>query len=1243
MTSSRHAVRSKVLDSAKERESSLDKGEIDGTTLSLFTNEEIGKISKVAVTAKFTNDETQFSQTTKDARFGEHEPKNVCHTCGLLRCPGHYGSIDLRKDDINLSIYHPPYIKMVKQILSIICANCNKLIGRRELYEREFISNSIPSKDYLKVASEISEKSECENPGCKNFDRLYYSSVLERDGFLGTVTEKKNRSNRQLVKRFEPSEALERLGKIDVSEIAFLGFNVEYSKLTPMIITRIIVPPMVARPPTIIEGKQKDDNITKAYNVLVKDLTESRNKIMIALNPGDREKARIDAIKLVYSNYQKIIKGDKKKPIVKDLVAIISRLQGKRAILRGLVNGKRTDYSARTVAGPGNHLKFGEIGLPSQWKRILTRPVTVSRFNESVLKRLQSQGLIVSYRNLNGVQFPVTETTRFNIGDIVERESRDGDYSVVNRQPTLHKVSMMAYKAVYGNPKTVGDHKTICLHLSCTTPMNADYDGDEFNNWGNRSYEVECESRYIMNVVENIMSDENNRPCMGLVMNSVTGIYILSDPNKTFDRRLVEHLYSKLTNRSSLITLESRLKKFGVSQNSGPGIISSLFPSDFYYKSGSVEILQGVLISGRLTKSHVGTSHRSIIQDLWKNYGSQRTADFLTDAPFLINSFLEEDGFTVGYCDVEVMRKLSKGEVEKKRLEKIRSSMREQFIEYPIDDLTEDEYIESMVGKEEDFLVQYESRLRMSHYGEDEDDVERIVEEKMAKFKPDTLEKINIAQKQREVSRIKTEIRELYVLYEKATSENQRRIIEGRIRDKGNAGASIGLTIIDNMNPGNAMYIMTNSGAKGTNMNIAQVSGSISQQYLAGERPKQTLTGGTRAVPTAIPNDHNPVQRGFVEGSFLHGVSPTERFMLQHCGREGVTDTSSKTSETGDMHRKSLKLMENAIIAHDGTVRSTSGEFYCCSYGSGHSIGESMKIRSLDGKNDASFFVDASSIMERLNLECGYVKKSTYDKIEKAKSKNGEFFKVKQSFYDGFKISDSERKPLENRHPKYKLTKYEKARIISSRATRIENGDPPLVAYTEEMILDPVSIAEEEYKRGLLKDFYVKRIIPYNDVSKIIDARVRDLEDGDNPRIVCDISSSSPEDIAAEEFNVGALQEYYTGRGRYFETPEDMINERVSFIKEKGPKVKISGSPMEISKAEFEERLFKPSKNQTVTSAIESRAEEISETFPLVKCLKESFTNLSSIAYEEYNRGLLKDYLTEGIMEASEKFVNPLL
>ena len=148
------------------------------------------------------------------------------------------------------------------------------------------------------------------------------------------------------------------------------------------------------------------------------------------------------------------------------------------------------------------------------------------------------------------------------------------------------------------------------------------------------------------------MSSEANRPIMGLVMNSISGAYLMTRSDTMIDDVLFSELIGMIIRCTRLPTLYTRLMKYGVHPRSGRALFSALLPESFYYNQKGILVMEGILIQGQLKKSHVGTSNRSIIQELWKNYGAKTTSDFFTNATWIINKWLIERGFSVGLHDV---------------------------------------------------------------------------------------------------------------------------------------------------------------------------------------------------------------------------------------------------------------------------------------------------------------------------------------------------------------------------------------------------------------------------------------------------------------------------------------------------------------------------------------------------------------------------------------------------------------
>jgi DNA-directed RNA polymerase beta' subunit/DNA-directed RNA polymerase subunit K/omega len=458
------------------------------------------------------------------------------------------------------------------------------------------------------------------------------------------------------------------------TKIDSLLFN---SHPVDLIMRGLLVIPRIARVRIYRNGNFMHTSITHFYMSILKQLSllsEIDNELRTGVRteriikrrtrpkygrpPLTAEQDYEQAVKNLYVKVRNLIfekrktraQLNSKKP---EPLSIYQLIQGKNALIRHGMMGKIVQFCARTVAGPDPSLRFGQIRIPKKWAPILTKPITVTDFNKKYLTGLLSNSDYSKRRitHITPIKTGVIErltNKRYNlqIGDIISRWLENGDRITVNRQPTLQKQSMMKYEVVLGDELTIG------LHLSYTTPMNADFDGDEVNAWSPQDFEVEAEVEIIMNVKNNIMSIGQNRPSMGLVMNSVTASYLISKMGYIVSANIFNQLYDLITPKPSLQSLSARLRKYGVHPYSGDAVLSALLPKDFYYNQKGVLIIHGVLISGRLKKSSVGASSRSIIQDLYKRYGKYVTADFFTDASWVLNKWIMERGFSVGLNDM---------------------------------------------------------------------------------------------------------------------------------------------------------------------------------------------------------------------------------------------------------------------------------------------------------------------------------------------------------------------------------------------------------------------------------------------------------------------------------------------------------------------------------------------------------------------------------------------------------------
>jgi len=355
----------------------------------------------------------------------------------------------------------------------------------------------------------------------------------------------------------------------------------------------------------------------------------------------------------------------------KPIKSIRERLRGKEGRLRKNLMGKRVDFSARTVITPDPNLALDELGVPKSVALNLTFPETVTPLNIERLKKLVTNGPTEwpgakILKRVDGQEFDLRFTQNrdhitLDIGYIVERHLIDGDLVVFNRQPTLHRMSMMGHRI------RILPYSSFRLNLSVTRPYNADFDGDEMNMHVPQTYESKAEIKEIMHVPRQIVSPQSNKPVMGIVQDSLVGIRLMTKRNSFLTKDQVMQLVLWLGDFNFELPVPAILKP--VTLWTGKQIISLLLPEVNIAKNCIVHnkeddkfrlpprdtkilIEKGELLMGMLDKGVVGDSHGGIVHHIYLDHGQDKAAYFLTYTQNIVNNWLVMHGFSVGCSDI---------------------------------------------------------------------------------------------------------------------------------------------------------------------------------------------------------------------------------------------------------------------------------------------------------------------------------------------------------------------------------------------------------------------------------------------------------------------------------------------------------------------------------------------------------------------------------------------------------------
>jgi DNA-directed RNA polymerase II subunit RPB1 len=867
----------------------------------VYSDDEVRNLAAVQVTNCSTYDRrVPKSNGLNDIRMGVNDPHLICPTCGLSStCSNHYGFIELEKPVIRIG-----FLNNILQLLKCVCWACSrpKFYNSEKPFPKD-MTKSIRDKcvdiknikagdpkEFLKLISEACKKKmicpweECDNPcGLPQCHFTKHNKVFLKRIFSEKAIEYLEKDEEFILERERlfPDDIKYILANISHDTYTHLGFDCEKSHPQNFIMKALLVPPPNIRPANVAGDTQVrcENDITLLYQNVIRANTELKllldefhKKISHDYIEGhDYPQDIVDAWDKVqiltgsiinqnlktletYSGKTALFQSNAPKRVMKD---IKSRLCGKRGRLRANLSGKRVDHAARTVIGPDSSHDIFQLGVPSKIMNTLTIPEIAANFNIELLRKKiiiganeENGALSVKIKGntiyLHNLKRERKEEIAFNLplGACIERHLVDGDWVVFNRQPTLHKASIMAFKAY-----RVGGYQ-FKLSLACTRAFNADFDGDEMNLHALQDYGAIAEAQELMAVPHQIVTPQNNNVLISLVQDGLLGAYKLSNSECMCTKEQVMQLcmnihYDANSPDYSELPIDNETPTFDIDDEmSGKQVISLLFPKTFTFFNGEIEIRKGIFIKGTLTKKHVGTGG-CIIRSIWQKYGPWASAKFISDLQRLCVKWLEFDNECISIKDCLINLK------------------------------------------------------------------ERTSEEVIALAMKKTKELHDLK------NGILSSVREA----------RQTKILQETRRE-------IGSMILENMDKTCGIANIVSCGAKGNEMNIAQISGIVGQQIVCGARiPFVNGPIGPRTLAAFSPWENSPAARGFISNSYIKGLNPQEFFYHQQAGREGVVATAVQTADAGYNQRRMIKNQESEVVGYDKTVRGSSNNVLQFKYG----------------------------------------------------------------------------------------------------------------------------------------------------------------------------------------------------------------------------------------------------------------------------------------------------------------------
>jgi DNA-directed RNA polymerase II subunit RPB1 len=470
-------------------EHSSDIESIVGVQFSILSPDEIERSSVVEITSQtpYEGNEPKIGGLF-DPRMGVLDNGKVCRTCGQTNhgCPGHFGHYRLTRP-----VYYIQFHAMIMNVLKCICIRCSKLRIDKELH-RELLNRKGEArwKEVLAKSANIKRcGQECED-GCgarlpDKFTREGIAKIVAHYQVEKEKGDKVDAKNEQAKREgiLQPLEVeyVHRLfRRISDEDVDFMGLSRYWCRPDWMICTVLRIPPPQVRPSVVQDNNQRseDDLTHKLFDIIKNDKT-LQQKI-----EGGSSKNVIDEMTNVVQ-YHIATLVDNEIPGVapsaqrsgRPLKSIQQRLGGKEGRIRYNIQGKRVEFSARSVITPDPNLSVAEIGVPLEIAMNLTSPERVTPYNVDKLYKLvqngpdkwpgaktivRKDGRMISLKHVK-----TGEIVLYN-GDVVNRHLLDNDILLFNRQPTLHKMSMMGHRV------KVLPYKTFRLNVLVTRPYNAD-------------------------------------------------------------------------------------------------------------------------------------------------------------------------------------------------------------------------------------------------------------------------------------------------------------------------------------------------------------------------------------------------------------------------------------------------------------------------------------------------------------------------------------------------------------------------------------------------------------------------------------------------------------------------------------------------------------------------------------------------------------------------------------------------
>jgi DNA-directed RNA polymerase subunit A' len=836
---------------------------IKSIEFNVLSPEIVRKMSAVEISRADTYDKDGYpmERGIMDLHLGVISPGLRCKTCGhgMRDCPGHFGHIEFTRP-----IMHPKFTEKIYPILLCTCKECGKLLvddsDRSELIKYSDNPDKIAKfiSDYVKTLKK-----------CPHCDAEVSKVTLDKPTNFFVDGE-----------RIYPSDILDWILKIQDQDLFLFGYS---DKLKPQwfILNVLPVPPVSMRPSLSLE------NVVTAENDLTHmllNIVRINTRLHENMNAGAPQIIIEDLWDLLQYNVTTYFDNNTagvppaKHRSGRALNTLAQRLKGKKGRFRYNLIGKRVNSAARSTISPSTEISIDEIGVPQEVADTLTVSQRVTSWNISKIKELIMQDKIKYLITKTNRKKIITELNKQEIADALEegiiakRKMIDGDLVIFNRQPTLHRVSIMGHKV------KILPGKTFRLNPIACAPYNADFDGDEMQIHAPQSESSIAEIKNLLMVNQHVLSMRHGKPIITPTEDIVSGGYLLTKKETEFTKKeAMEMLYS-------IGITELPAADRGKGKYSGKLIFSQILPQDLNLEyenkmhtiikkvKGKVtkkdiekydcyfKIVKGKLISGVFDER--ATSSKNLVDVLVRHYPKDFISQFYYNLSKLVFYTLSKKGLTIALDEYKTPDFL-KSEIDQK--------------------------IKELVTTTNSIVRKYENKTLPLVSGKNLDETFEI--EMMSS-----------------ASNIKDYISDKILLlkFNEIFDDNK-------------------------ISNNNTTMLSSVGGSRGKLLNVVNIIGLWGQVTVRSGRAKNGFKN--RLLSSNVIGTNALMDFGFVKNNFYNGFEPKEYFIHSIGGRQGEIDTGVSTKVSGYLYRRLSNALKDLVVQDDLSVKTSDGQVIQFIYG----------------------------------------------------------------------------------------------------------------------------------------------------------------------------------------------------------------------------------------------------------------------------------------------------------------------